>query len=68
MRKTWEDYYNNPEIVNEPSAMREIHAIRLMIHDERQGLSWPEYNDIVNKRAEAFLAHEPPAPTPNEPQ
>jgi hypothetical protein len=63
MHKTWEDYYNNSEIVNEPSAMREIHAIRLMIHDERQGLSWTEYNDMVNKRAEAFLAHRP---TPNE--
>jgi hypothetical protein len=56
MSKTWEDYYNDPEILNEPSAMREIHAIRLMIYDERQGLSWTEYNAIVNKRGEAFLA------------
>jgi hypothetical protein len=55
MVKTWEDYYNDPEISGEPSAMREIHAIRLKIHDERQGLSAEEYNAIVNKRAEAFL-------------
>jgi hypothetical protein len=56
MNKTWEDYYNDPEIVNEPSAMREIHAIRLKIQDERQGLSWMEYNAIVDKQTEAFLA------------
>ena len=56
MTKTWEDYYNDPDIVHEPSAMREIHAIRLRIYDERKGLSWAEYNALVKVRSDAFLA------------
>jgi hypothetical protein len=55
MSKTWEDYYNDPEIVNESSAMREIHAIRLKLYDERQGLSAAEYSVLANKNAEVFL-------------
>ncbi|MDR2510490.1 MAG: hypothetical protein LBC77_07595 [Spirochaetaceae bacterium] len=56
MVKTFEEYYNDPDIIHEPSALREIHAIRLKIHDERQGLSVKEYNDIVDQRTASFFA------------
>ena len=56
MVKTFEEYYNDPRIMNEPSAMREIHAIRLLNNDERRGMTWAEYNNLVNRRVGAFLA------------
>ena len=56
MIKTWEEYYNDPEIINELSAMREIHAIRLMLHDEREGLTAEEHTALVNKNTEVFMS------------
>ena len=56
MTKTWDDYYNDPTIVHEPGAMREIHAIRLMKADERKDYTRAEYTALVNTRADAFLA------------
>lgn len=56
MTKTFEEYYNDPSIVNELSAIREIHAIRLMNYDERKDLTPEEHTALVNKRADAFLA------------
>jgi hypothetical protein len=35
-------YLNDPDIVNEPMSMREVHAIRFMIQDEQQGMSVEE--------------------------
>ena len=32
--KTYLDYVDEPDIIKEPIAMREIHAIRLLIQDE----------------------------------
>jgi len=37
--KTSLDYMNDPDIVNEPMALREIHAIRLLIQDETKDLT-----------------------------
>ena len=37
-----EKYMNDPDIVNEPMALREVHAIRLMLQDEQNGLSVDE--------------------------
>jgi hypothetical protein len=54
--KTLDDYLNDPELANEPSALREVHAIRLKIHDERKGMTAAEYNAIVHERATRFLA------------
>jgi hypothetical protein len=56
MAKTLEEYYNDPRIINEPSALREIHAIRFKIDEERKELSIKEYNDIVDQRTDAFFA------------
>jgi hypothetical protein len=37
-----EKYFNDPDIVNEPPPLREIHAIRLMIYDEIKGMTLDE--------------------------
>jgi hypothetical protein len=42
MKKTLDDYLNNPDLANEPSALREVHAARLMIQDETKGMSVAE--------------------------
>ena len=39
MKKTLDDYMNDPDLANEPSALREVHAIRLMIQDETKGMT-----------------------------
>jgi hypothetical protein len=56
MTKTIDDYLNDPNLANEPQALREVHAIRLKIHDERKGMTVAEYNTIVHERAARFLA------------
>ncbi|MFP3042773.1 hypothetical protein LQZ19_13230 [Treponema primitia] len=53
--KTFDDYMNDPEIVNEPMGLREIHAVRLKLQDEHDVFS-PEFGDYVQKRAEAIAA------------
>ena len=59
MNKTLDDYMYDPEIVNEPSpTMRELYAIRLMIHDETKDMSPEEHTVYVNERAERFLARQ----------
>ena len=37
-------YMNNPDIVNEPMPLREVHAIRLMMYDEMKDLTFEERN------------------------
>jgi hypothetical protein len=56
MTKTIDDYLNDPALADEPAALREIHAIRLKLHDERKGMTSAEYNAIVHQRAARFLA------------
>jgi hypothetical protein len=42
--KTIEDYMNDPAITDEPRPVREIHAARLMIQDERKGMTASEFS------------------------
>ena len=60
MTKTLDDYLKDPDLANEPEALREVHAIRLKIHDERKGMTAAEYNAIVRQRAARFLAIDNP--------
>jgi len=60
MTKTLDDYLKDPDLANEPEALREVHAIRLKIHDERKGMTAAEYNAIVHQRAARFLAIDNP--------
>jgi hypothetical protein len=47
---------NDPDIINEPMALREIHAIRLRIHDETKNLTPEEHTAYFREGAEQFLA------------
>jgi hypothetical protein len=46
--KTMEEYMNDPDIINEPMYLREIHAIRFKIQDELEGMSFQERADYIN--------------------
>ena len=56
MNKALDYYINDPDITDEPSALREIHAIRLKIHDECKGMTPEEFNSVVRQNAAKFLA------------
>ncbi|MDR0642181.1 MAG: hypothetical protein LBG07_06965 [Treponema sp.] len=58
MTKTLEDYLGDPDLADEPEALREVHAIRLKLHEERKGMTAVEYNAMVHQRALAFLARQ----------
>jgi hypothetical protein len=49
------NYMNDPDITNEPLALREIHAIRLKIHDETKNFSPEERAALANKKAGEIL-------------
>ena len=49
------DYMNDPDIVNEPMPLREVHAIRLMLHDKTKHMSPEEHAEYVNKEAAAII-------------
>jgi hypothetical protein len=51
MKKTIEDYMNDPEIADEPSALREVHAIRLKIYDEIKDMTATEMTAYFHKGA-----------------
>jgi hypothetical protein len=54
------DYLNTPEIADEPLYLREIHAARLKIQDERKGMTEKEFVDSLNaKYADILEKHGP---------
>ena len=55
MTKTLDDYLNDPDIAHEPEPIREIHAIRLMIHDETKDMTPEEHTAYFNGSAARFL-------------
>ena len=55
MEKTLETYMNASDIVNEPMPLREIHAIRLMIHDETKDMTPEERTSRVSAESSALL-------------
>jgi len=48
-------YMNDPDIVNEPLPLREVHAIRLMLHDETKHMTSEEHAAYVNREAQAVI-------------
>ena len=60
--KSITEYMNDPrmaEIADEPLPVKEVHAWRLMVQDEKQGMSGEEretYYDMNRERTEAFCA------------
>ena len=53
---------NDPEIVNEPSALREVHAIRLKIYDEIKDMTATEMTAYFNGNATRFFASDKSQP------
>ena len=51
MKKTIDDYLNDPALASEPSALREVHAIRLKIHDDTKGMTVVERSAYFRERA-----------------
>jgi len=49
MTKTLDDYMNDPALAGEMEALREIHAVRLMIHDEIKNMSPEEKRDYFHR-------------------
>ena len=60
--KTVQDYLKDQRILDDPDMVgalepiKEIHAIRLMLQDERENMTPEEEIEYLNKKAEAFLA------------
>ena len=52
--KTIEDYMNDSAIADEPRPVREIHAARLMIQDERKGMTASEFSQAAEDSAIAI--------------
>jgi len=61
MAMTVKDYINDPRILEDPEmteapeCIREIHAIRLKLQDETDGMTPEEHADYVNKKGKAIL-------------
>jgi hypothetical protein len=53
--KTIDDYLNDPSLVNEPMALREVHAARLKIQDEIKGMTAEEKRAYYHDGAAAFF-------------
>ena len=58
MTKTLDDYFNDPDLANEPEALREVHAIRLMIHDKTKGMTTAEHTAYFKGSAARLLGKE----------
>jgi hypothetical protein len=58
MKKTLDDYLNEPDLADEPSALREVHAIRLMIHDETKDMTAEEHTAYFKGSAARLLGKE----------
>ena len=58
MKKTLDDYLNDPDIINEPMPWREIYAARLKIHDETKDMTAEERTAYYNAGTIRFLGKE----------
>jgi len=52
--KTLDDYMNDPDIANEPMPWREIHAIRLKVHDETKDMTFHERKTYYDETRKGF--------------
>jgi len=54
--RTIDEYLNDPAIADEPMGLRQIHAIRLKLQDDRKGMTAREYAAAAKKNTEALFA------------
>jgi hypothetical protein len=50
--RTVDEYMNDPAIADEPMGLRQIHAIRLKLQDDRKGMTAEEYAAAARKNTE----------------
>ena len=48
-------YMDDPDIINEPLPLREVHAIRLMLRDETKSMTPEEHADYINAQARDII-------------
>ena len=63
MKKTIDDYLNDPDLADEPQALREVHAARLMIQDETKGMTAAERTAYYHEAAKRFFPPENSRPS-----
>jgi hypothetical protein len=56
MTKTFDEYMDDPRIINESMGLRITHAMRFKVQEERETMTETEYRDISNKRVERFFS------------
>ncbi len=56
MKKTIDDYLNDPDLADEPQSLREVHAARLMIQDETKDMTALERTAYYHEAAKRFFA------------
>jgi hypothetical protein len=48
-------YMNDPDIINEPMPLREIHAIRLQLQGEYKGMTPEERSEHINEKVSKIM-------------
>ncbi len=48
-------YMNDPDIINEPLPLREVHAIRLMMQDETRGMTSEEQHAYWRQKTDPII-------------
>jgi hypothetical protein len=57
--RTFQDYMETPEIVDEPLFLREVHAARLMIQDETRDRTPEDRAAYFNQQSAELLTSAP---------
>jgi hypothetical protein len=52
----WEKYLEDPELADEPMPMREVHAIRLAMHEETKHMTPEEHTRRVNAQVQKLMS------------
>jgi hypothetical protein len=51
----YEKYMNDPDIIDEPMALREVHAIRLMLHEKTENMTPEEHTQFVHEQTKPTI-------------
>ncbi len=48
-------YMHDSDIINDPMPLREVHAIRLMLHEQTAGMTPEEQTSYMHKQAQRMV-------------